>query len=199
MWCNLSSFHHYRGVAKDVEPHYHATGDEIWVWGAGSADGIVDGQAVDLRRGVVVYTPVGCIHEYAMRTKHDNTGIQPRLRPGAGRNPHRRVGEHGPAPEPRMSAFWFLPEENTPQRPAVFPKGAFLRSAYRCEYNTGESVSRGRRDAWWALLVWEGCSAGDVDGRPVDLGRDDVLVVSAGSEATLTAAADAELVFAIGR
>lgn len=198
-WCNLACFHHYRDIEKDVAPHFHDIADEVWVWEAGRARGTLDGQSVELRPGVVVYTPTLCVHGYVRESKHSNTGIQPRWKPGAENNNHRKVADVGPPPPSAMRAFWFRPEDNTLETPSVFPEDAFLQSAFCASFESNAVVYEGCKDRWWALLVRQGTVSGIVEGNAVELGPNDLLVVSADTTVSLEAIEAVEVVFATGK
>ena len=77
-WCNLGYFRDYRDINGHTERHYHDVA-EIWLWHEGRADGVVEDEDVDLRPGVMVYTPAGCQHAYHSHGLHSNTGIMPRI------------------------------------------------------------------------------------------------------------------------
>ena len=195
-WCNLSWFHDCRGLTGDVKPHYHDAA-EIWLWHEGGADGVVDGEEVSLDPGVMVYTPAGCLHAYRARGRHSNTGILPR-RESWMRAGHLHVDQTGEDPSPEMPAFHFLPQENTPQSPAVFPPGAFLKAAYRGHYEAGAKVLDTVPSGWLAILVREGRLAATLDGSSVVLNEPELLIIGRSSAVTVAAETASELAFAVG-
>lgn len=194
-WCGLGWFHDCRGDS-DVEPHYHDHA-EIWLWHEGSAEGVAGNESLHLRRGMMLYTPAGCIHSYRHTTSYRNTGITPK-RSASMRCGHLHVEETGENPTPEMPAFWFDSEDNKPGMPALFPRQAFLQSAYSGRYGASERVWQGKRDGWWALLVREGCLAGRAEQEPLKLSEGELLIVPSGEGIELVAETESEVAFALG-
>ncbi len=196
-WCNLSWFYNCCRITGDVEPHYHDAA-EIWLWHEGAAGGVVDGEEVSLCPGVMVYAPAGCLHSYRAHDQHSNTGIVPRweswMRPG-----HLHVEETGENPSPEMPAFHFPPEDNHPRCPAVFPPGAFLKTAYRGRYEAAANVLNTVTTSWMAILVREGRLAATIDGSAMAVNVPELLIVDQSCSMEVRAETASELVFAVGR
>ena len=195
-WCNLSWFHDCRGITGDVEPHYHDA-PEIWLWHEGSAEGVVDGEKIALSPGAMVYTPAGCLHSYQAHGQHSNTGIVPR-RESWMRHGHLHVEETGESPSSEMPAFHFGPEEGLPGDPAVFPRGAFLKAAYRGQYEANTDVLQTTTTGWTAILVREGRLAATVDRNAVVVSGPDLLIVGRSCSMEARAEVACELAFAVG-
>ena len=195
-WCNLSWFHDCRGIQGNVEPHYHDAA-EIWLWHEGSADALVDAHPISMYPGLMVYTPAGCLHSYQADGQHSNTGIVPRLAPSM-RHGHLHVEQTRESPSPEIPAFHFLPEENHPEAPAVFPPAAFLKSAYRGQYEAGASVLQVTLPSWAAVLVREGRLAVTIDGNALEVNEYELLILDCDSVVEIRAKTACELAFAIG-
>jgi len=195
-FCHLGWFHNCRARTGDVEPHYHDAA-EIWLWHEGTADGVVDGREVALRPGVMVYTPPGCLHSYRAHGRHSNTGITPRPESWMRRG-HLHVEETGAPPSPEMPAFCFAPAENPPGAPAVFPPGAFLKTACRGQYEAGADVLKTVTAGWLAVLVREGRLAVAVDGAAVAVNESELLIAGPACAVEARAQAASELAFAVG-
>jgi mannose-6-phosphate isomerase-like protein (cupin superfamily) len=195
-WCNLSCFRTTQAATADVEPHYHDAA-EIWLWHRGRAEGEVDGKAVALCPGVMVYTPAGSLHAYRAGAEHANTGIIPRREPWM-RQGRLHPEETGETPSPEIPPFHVPAEQNTAAAPAVFPAGAFLKSAYAARVQKGGSVLRSSLQSWTAILVREGRLAGNVGGEMVAVAEPDLLVLDCGAAVDFRAESASELAFAVG-
>ena len=103
-WTALNCYRHYPDgeIGTGVEPHYHDN-DEIWLFTAGRGVVWLDGVRHEITPNTLVFTPMGCVHQFQMFTAYENNAIVTRLE-RAGRPLHLTVEEYGP-PEPTVPGF----------------------------------------------------------------------------------------------
>lgn len=111
-WTALNCYRHFPdgGIGTGVEPHYHDN-DEIWLFTAGHGEVRLDGVRHEITPNTLVYTPMGCVHQFQMFTPYENNAIVTRLE--RKRRPlHLTVEEYGP-PEPTVPGFVVPGDRNT--------------------------------------------------------------------------------------
>jgi len=103
-WTALNCYRHFPdgGIGTGVEPHYHDN-DELWLFTTGRGEVRLDGVRHEITPNTLVYTPMGCVHQFQMFTPYENNAIVTRLE-RAGRPLHLTVEEDGP-PEPTVPGF----------------------------------------------------------------------------------------------
>ena len=114
------------------------------------------------------------------------------------RDGHLHVEETGEELSPESAAFHLPPEESNPRCPAVFPPSAFLKTAYRGQYEAGANVLNTVTTSWTAILVREGCLAATVDATAVVVNEPELLIVDQSCCLAVRAEASCELAFAVG-
>ena len=177
-WTSLRCYRHYPEgiVGTGVEPHYHDN-DEIWLFTKGYGEVRLDGVKFDVTPGTLVYTPMGCIHQFQMFTPYENNAIVTRLE-REHRSSHLTVEEFGP-PGPTVPGFVVSGEYN---------KGAIPKPGSRCpiaewrmlkheELNT-LNVTKLRQHEHWMVL--EGMLSLVVEGQRMFLYAGDIALLQAG-------------------
>ena len=114
------------------------------------------------------------------------------------RDGHLHVEETAENLSPEMPAFHLRPGESHPRCPAVFPSGAFLKTAYRGQYEAGANVWNTVTTSWMAILVREGRLAATVDGTAVVINEPELLIVEQSCSMEVRAEAACDLAFAVG-
>ncbi len=111
-WTALNCYRHFPdGVTgTGVEPHYHDN-DEIWLFTAGRGEVRLDGVKHEITPNTLVYTPMGCVHQFQMFTPFENNAIVTRLE-RLQRPLHLTVQEYGP-PESTVAGFVVPGARNT--------------------------------------------------------------------------------------
>jgi mannose-6-phosphate isomerase-like protein (cupin superfamily) len=93
-WGALATFIAIENPPSVIEPHYHDN-DEFWLWIRGEGKARLDhGPEIPFERGMVVYCPMGAVHEFVSPTVQYNIGVTTHL-VGQKRPLHLHVPEDG--------------------------------------------------------------------------------------------------------
>lgn len=177
-WTALNCYRHFPdgGTGTGVEPHYHDN-DEIWLFTAGHGEVRLDGVRHEITPNTLVYTPMGCVHQFQMFTPYENNAIVTRLE--RKRRPlHLTVEEYGP-PEPTVPGFVVPSDRNTGPigDPGLRCPIAEWR-LQRYEDVTNLEVAELSRHEHWMVL--SGVLHLVVNDRPVSLSPGDIALLRAG-------------------
>ncbi len=188
-WTALNCYRHYPdgGIGTGVEPHYHDN-DELWLFTAGRGEVRLDGVRHEITPNTLVYTPMGCVHQFQMFTPYENNAIVTRLE--RKRRPlHLTVEEYGP-PEPTVPGFVVPGDRNTgpirdPGPRCPIAEWRLLRSE---DINAPRTAGLRQHEHW---MVLEGALQVEVDGREISLHRGDIALLRAGNNREVYAEDDA--------
>ncbi len=177
-WTALSCYRHFPdgAVGTGVEPHYHDN-DELWLFTSGRGEVWLDGVRYEITPNTLVYTPMGCVHQFQMFTPYENNAIVTRLERKQ-RPLHLTVAEYGP-PEPTVPGFVVTGDRNT---------GPIADSGTRCpiaewrlqryeDVNALGANVLSRHEHW---MVLSGILKLEVEGRSVSLEQGDIALLRAG-------------------
>ena len=184
-WTALNCYRHYPdgGTGTGVEPHYHDN-DEFWLFTAGRGEVRLDDVRHEITPNTLVYTPMGCVHQFQMFTPYENNAIVTRLE-RAKRPLHLTVEEYGP-PEPTVPGFVVPGDSNT--GPILDPGPRCPVSEWRLqrfdEVNARIDAVLDRNEHW---MVLEGVVRLAMDGRDVTLEPGDIALLRAGVSRRLSA------------
>ena len=188
-WTALNCYRHYPDgeIGTGVEPHYHDN-DEIWLFTAGRGVVWLDGVRHEITPNTLVFTPMGCVHQFQMFTAYENNAIVTRLE-RAGRPLHLTVEEYGP-PEPTVPGFVVPGCMNT--GPIRNPGPRCPVSEWRlqhCEELNALGAARheaalNRNEHW---MVLSGAVRLTLDGRDVTLEQGDIAMLRTGTARRLSA------------
>ena len=184
-WTVLNCYRHYPdgGIGTGVEPHYHDN-DEIWLFTAGRGEVRLDGVRHEITPNTLVYTPMGCVHQFQMFTHYENNAIVTRLE-RAGRPLHLTVEEYGP-PEPTVPGFVVPGSINTGpiQDPGPRCPISEWRLHHYDEVNNQYDAVLNRNEHW---MVLSGAVQLSLDGLDVSLEPGDIALLRAGTDRRLSA------------
>ena len=177
-WTALNCYRHFPdgGIGTGVEPHYHDN-DELWLFTTGRGEVWLDGVRHEITSNTLVYTPMGCVHQFQMFTPYENNAIVTRLE--RKRRPHHLTeAEYGP-PEPTVPGFVVPGDRNT--GPIRHPGPRCPISEWRLQRyeelnGQGEAVLI-RNEHW---LVLSGAVRLTLDGRVFSLEPGDIALLRAG-------------------
>lgn len=181
-WTALNCYRHYPdgGTGTGVEPHYHDN-DELWLFTAGRGEVRLDEVRHEITPNTLVYTPMGCVHQFQMFTPYENNAIVTRLE-RAGRPLHLTVEEYG-LPEPTVPGFVVQGSTNT--GPIRDPGPRCPISEWRLQryeeinaQNDAQSDAVLNRNEHWMVL--SGVVQLALDGRKVTLEPGDIALLRAG-------------------
>ena len=164
-------------------PHYHDN-DELWLFTKGRGEVWLDGVRHEITPNTLVYTPMGCVHQFQMFTPYENNAIVTRLE-RAGRPLHLTVEEFGP-PEPTVPGFVVPGSMNI--GPIREPGPRCPISEWRLQHDEavnaeGETVLN-RNEHW---MVLSGVVRLILDRRDVLLEPGDIALIRAGTTRRLSA------------
>ena len=188
-WTALNCYRHFPdgGVGTGVEPHYHDN-DEIWLFTTGHGEVRLDGVRHEITPNTLVYTPMGCVHQFQMFTPYENNAIVTRLERKQ-RPLHLTVEEYGP-PEPTVPGFVVPGERNTgPVRdPGPRCPIAEWRLLGRGDINAPGTTELRQHEHW---MVLEGALHVVIDGRGISLHQGDIALLRVGTHRAVYAEEDA--------
>lgn len=177
-WTALNCYRHFPdgGIGTGVEPHYHDN-DEIWLFTAGHGEVRLDGVRHEITPNTLVYTPMGCVHQFQMFTPYENNAIVTRLE--RERRPlHLTVEEYGP-PEPTVSGFVVPGDRNTGPVREQGPRCPISEwRLQRCEDINALRTAELRQHEHWMVL--EGALDVEIDGWRMCLHSGDIALLRAG-------------------
>ena len=183
-WTALNCYRHFPdgGIGTGVEPHYHDN-DELWLFTSGRGEVWLDGVRHEITPNTLVYTPMGCVHQFQMFTPYVNNAIVTRLE--RKRRPlHLTVAEYGP-PEPTVPGFVVPGSMNT--GPISDPGPRCPISEWRLQryedVNALDSNVLSRHEHW---MVLSGTLKLEVEGRSVSLEPGDIALLRAGVDRHLS-------------
>ncbi|MDE2848801.1 MAG: cupin domain-containing protein [Gemmatimonadota bacterium] len=188
-WTALNCYRHYPdgGIGTGVEPHYHDN-DELWLFTTGLGEVRLDGVRHEITPNTLVYTPMGCVHQFQMFTSYENNAIVTRLE-RAGRPLHLTVEEYG-APEPTVPGFIVPGGMNTgpirdpgPRCPISEWRLQRYEEVNAQEDNQHDAVLN-RNEHW---MVLSGAVQLSLGGREVSLEPGDIALIRAGTTRRLSA------------
>ena len=177
-WTALNCYRHYPdgAIGTGVEPHYHDN-DELWLFTSGRGEVWLDGVRHEITPNTLVYTPMGCVHQFQMFTSYENNAIVTRLE-GKRRPLHLTVAEYGP-PEPTVPGFVVSGDRNT--GPITDPGTRCPIAEWRLQRNEDVNVLGAtvlsRHEHW---MVLSGTLQLEVEGRSVSLEPGDIALLRAG-------------------
>ena len=184
-WTALNCYRHYPdgGIGTGVEPHYHDN-DEIWLFTAGRGVVWLDGVRHDITPNTLVYTPMGCVHQFQMFTPYENNAIVTRLE-RVQRPLHLTVEEYGP-PEPTVPGFVVPGDLNTGPIPEPGPRCpiAEWRLQRHEDIVRQEAAELTMHEHW---MVLEGVLHVEVGGLSASLHTGDIALLRAGAARRLSA------------
>lgn len=177
-WTALNCYRHYPdgAIGTGVEPHYHDN-DELWLFTSGRGEVWLDGVRHEITPNTLVYTPMGCVHQFQMFTPYENNAIVTRLE--RKRRPlHLTVAEYGP-PEPTVPGFVVSGDRNT--GPITDPGTRCPIAEWRLQRNEDVNVLGAtvlsRHEHW---MVLSGTLQLEMEGRSVSLEPGDIALLRAG-------------------
>ncbi len=184
-WTALNCYRHYPdgGIGTGVEPHYHDN-DELWLFTTGRGEVRLDGVRHEITPNTLVYTPMGCVHQFQMFTPYENNAIVTRLE-RAGRPLHLTVEEFG-SPEPTVPGFVVPGATNTGPIRDPGPRCPLSewRLRHYAEVNGQEDAALICNEHW---MVLSGAVRLTLDGRDVSLEPGDIALIRAGTTRRLSA------------
>lgn len=184
-WTALNCYRHFPDgvIGTGVEPHYHDN-DEIWLFTAGRGVVWLDGVRHDITPNTLVYTPMGCVHQFQMFTSYENNAIVTRLE-RAERPLHLTVEEYGP-PEPTAPSFVVPGDLNTGPIPEPGPRCPIVEwRLQRHEDINGQGTAELSMHEHWMVL--EGFVHVEVGGLEASLHPGDIALLRAGVTRRLSA------------
>ena len=177
-WTALNCYRHFPdgGTGTGVEPHYHDN-DEIWLFTAGHGEVRLDGVRHEITPNTLVYTPMGCVHQFQMFTPYENNAIVTDLERKQ-RPLHLTVEEYGP-PEPTVPGFVVPGDRNTGpiQDPGPRCPIAEWRLQRREDINALMTAELRQHEHW---MVLEGALRVAIDDREMSLHQGDIALLRAG-------------------
>ncbi|MXY97766.1 MAG: cupin domain-containing protein [Gemmatimonadetes bacterium] len=183
-WTALNCYRHYPdgGIGTGVEPHYHDN-DELWLFTAGRGEVRLDGVRHEITPNTLVYTPMGCVHQFQMFTPYENNAIVTRLE-RAGRPLHLTVEEYGP-PEPTVPGIVVPGGINTGPIRDPGPRCPISewRLQHYAELNAQHDAVLDRNEHW---MVLDGAVRLALDGRDVTLEPGDIALLRTGATRRLS-------------
>ena len=184
-WTALNCYRHYPdgGIGTGVEPHYHDN-DELWLFTTGRGEVRLDDIRHEITPNTLVYTPMGCVHQFQMFSPYENNAIVTRLE-RTGRPLHLTVEEYGP-PEPTVPGFVVPGDVNTgPIRDPGprCPVSEWRLQRYEEVNDQGDAVPN-RNEHW---MVLSGAVRLALDGRDITLEPGDIALLRAGIARRLSA------------
>ena len=184
-WTALNCYRHYPdgGIGNGVEPHYHDN-DELWLFTTGRGEVRLDGVRHEITPNTLVYTPMGCVHQFQMFTPYENNAIVTRLE-RAGRPLHLTVEEYGP-PEPTVPGYVVPGSTNTGPIGEPGPRCPISewRLQHYDEVNAQVDAVLRRNEHW---MVLSGAVRLALNGREVTLAPGDIALLRAGIARRLSA------------
>ncbi len=187
-WTALNCYRHFPdgGIGTGVEPHYHDN-DELWLFTTGRGEVQLDGVRHEITPNTLVYTPMGCVHQFQMFTPYENNAIVTRLE-RAGRPLHLTVEEYGP-PEPTVPGIVVPGGMNT--GPIRDPGPRCPVSEWRLQRyeevnaqgDTQHDAVLDRNEHW---MVLDGAVRLALDGRDVTLEPGDIALLRTGATRRLS-------------
>ena len=137
----------------------------------------LDGVRHEITPNTLVYTPMGCVHQFQMFTPYENNAIVTRLE-RAGRPLHLTLEEYGP-PEPTVPGFVVPGSMNT--GPIRDPGPRCPISEWRLqgydELNNQGDTATDRHEHW---MVLNGVVRLALDGKDVSLESGDIVLLKSG-------------------
>lgn len=188
-WTALNCYRHFPdgGVGTGVEPHYHDN-DEIWLFTSGYGEVRLDGVRHEITPNTLVYTPMGCVHQFQMFTPYENNAIVTRLERKQ-RPLHLTVEEYGP-PEPTVPGFVVQGERNAGPIRDPGPRCPIAEwRLQRCGDINALGTTELRQHEHWMVL--EGTLYLAVDGRGISLHQGDIALLRVGTNREVCAEEDA--------
>ncbi len=184
-WTALNCYRHYPdgAIGTGVEPHYHDN-DELWLFTAGRGVVWLDGVRHDITPNTLVYTPMGCVHQFQMFTAYENNAIVTRLE-RAGRPLHLTVEAYG-RPEPTVPGFVVSGALNTGPIPDPGPRCPISewRLQRQADIDSHEMAELVRHEHW---MVLEGLVRLIVEDQVLSLHPGDIALLKAGVSRRLSA------------
>jgi mannose-6-phosphate isomerase-like protein (cupin superfamily) len=150
-WGALATFIAIENPPSVIEPHYHDN-DEFWLWIRGEGKARLDhGPEIPFERGMVVYCPMGAVHEFVSPTVQYNIGVTTHL-VGQKRPLHLHVPEDG---EPVRTGDGFILAGAENAGPLAVGRPRCPLSELRLvETTPGRTLARGPAAAneYWLLI-----------------------------------------------
>ena len=177
-WTKLNCYRHYPDgeIGTGVEPHYHDN-DEIWLFTAGWGEVYLDGIKFDITPNTLVYTPMGCVHQFQMFSDYENnalvTGLERKQRKG-----HLTIRANG-QPEPTVPGFVIPGDSNTGPIPSHSNRSPIVewRLQKNEEVNNLEVSDLKQHEHW---MVLEGTLSLILNGRAFFLDPGDIALIRSG-------------------